>query len=94
MDSSVDPKQVRLDALAAHLKAHQFITEPVLGGVVVGVQGGGQTVVTCRPYEGDGRRLWYFTEPDRHPLAEADRVTDAVVALKGRLAVPAERDAW
>ncbi|WP_157433178.1 hypothetical protein [Actinomadura rifamycini] len=42
-------------------------------------------LITCRPYDRDGGHLWFFGS-DGEPLAEADRVTDAIVRIKSRLA--------
>ncbi|MFB4300772.1 hypothetical protein [Actinomadura sp. NTSP31] len=87
---------VRLQALAMHLKAHGFAVENVAGGLVVrnrsragccaGQKAAGDTV-TCRPYDADGGRYWFFTSW-RQPIAESERITDAVVMIKGYLGAP------
>lgn len=41
-------------------------------------------VLTVSPREEDAGRPWFWTEW-RHPVAEADRVTDAVTVLKALL---------
>ncbi|MBO2458793.1 hypothetical protein [Actinomadura violacea] len=84
---------VRLQMLGMHLKAHGFAVEHVNGGLVVrnteaagccdGQRVRGDTI-TCRPYAADGGRYWFFTSW-RRPLTEAERVTDAVVMVKGYL---------
>lgn len=79
-----DPKQLRLDALAAVLKGHGLSVDPIMGGLVAR-DAQAKVVVTCRPYQADDRKLWFFAEPDL-PLADADRLTDTVVAVKGHLA--------
>jgi hypothetical protein len=82
----IDPMVARLAALAAHLKAHEIPAEAVSDALMVR-SGGAEIVVVCAPYPADAGRLWFFAEPGRAPLAEADQVMNAVVALKGRLAV-------
>lgn len=84
MDTYVDPKRQRLDALAEHLKAHRFGVEPIMTGLLVRSPDA-EILVTCWPNRSDERRLWFFDERKQQPLAEADRIPDAVVAIKGRL---------
>ncbi|MEU9018018.1 hypothetical protein [Actinomadura sp. NPDC048394] len=86
----------RLQALAMHLKVHGFAVEAVAGGLIVrnmsragccaGQEVAGDTI-SCRPHGGDGGRYWYFTSWLR-PIAESERVTDAVVMIKGYLGAP------
>lgn len=40
--------------------------------------------ITCRPNADDGGRPWFFTSWQK-PIAPADQITDAVVAVKGYL---------
>jgi len=89
---------VRLQALGMHLKAHGFYVEPVAGGLVVRnptstapsrcvcQKVAGDTIV-CRPYEADGGRYWFFTSWQQ-PIAESERITDALVMIKGYLGAP------
>jgi hypothetical protein len=81
----------RLEVLAATLRAHKLTAEMTERGLrVVNPQEHGccaprpSVILICRPHEGDGGRLWYSTAY-QDPIAEADHVTDAVVALKGLL---------
>jgi hypothetical protein len=41
-------------------------------------------LISVRPREDDGGRLWLYTSW-RHPIAEAERIPDAVLALKALL---------
>ncbi|MGP4027002.1 hypothetical protein [Actinomadura sp. 3N407] len=90
---------VRLKALGMHLKAHGFTTHHVAGGLVVrnttstarsccGVQGVSGDTITCRPHEDDEGRCWFFTSWQQ-PIAESERITDALVMIKGYLGAPA-----
>lgn len=81
----IDPQQARINAFAEHLKANHYGVEPANGALIVQCCGA-RSVITCRPYESDEGRLWFFSEPGLVPLAEADRVTDALVAVKGQFA--------
>lgn len=80
--------QDRLEALSVHLKAHGYQVEPVPHCLLVSnpdVAGPiTESTVTCRPHDGDGGRLWFFTL-SRQPIAEADDLTDALVWIKGHL---------
>ncbi|MWA00651.1 hypothetical protein F8568_009725 [Actinomadura sp. LD22] len=87
---------VRLQALAMHLKAHGFAVETVAGGLIVrnmsragccaNQKTAGDTI-TCRPYQADSGRYWYFTSWQQ-PIAETERITDALVMIKGYLGAP------
>lgn len=90
---------VRLKALEMHLRAHGFTTHHVAGGLVVrnttstartccGARGVAGDTVTCRPHEEDGNRYWFFTSWQQ-PIAESERITDALVMIKGYLGAPA-----
>lgn len=90
---------VRLQVLGMHLKAHGFTIHHVAGGLVVrnvtstarSLCGGGGVAgdtITCEPHDGDGGRYWYFTSW-RQPIAECERITDALVMIKGYLGAPA-----
>jgi hypothetical protein len=85
--------RARLEALAVHLSAHGFQAELTDEGLVVSgprqgdrSEGGVRAAltITCRPHDGDEGRHWFFTS-ERRPIAEADRITDALVAVKGLL---------
>ncbi|MDL4819690.1 hypothetical protein [Actinomadura opuntiae] len=87
---------VRLQALAMHLKAHGYAVEGVAGGLVVrnasragccDAQKAAGDTIACRPHDGDGGRYWFFTSW-RQPIAESDRITDALVMIKGYLGAP------
>ncbi|WP_412515927.1 hypothetical protein K8Z49_31505 [Actinomadura madurae] len=90
---------VRLETLGMHLRAQGFTVEYVAGGLVVrnetstarsvcGARGGSGDTITCRPHDGDEGRYWYYTSW-RQPIAEAERITDALVMIKGYLGAPA-----
>ncbi|REE97142.1 hypothetical protein [Thermomonospora umbrina] len=84
--------EARLAALAAHLKAHRLDVELNGRGLLVRDPGTSAEsgLITCRRRTDDGGDLWFFTA-DGEPLAPADRVTDAVVGVKARLAQGAAR---
>jgi hypothetical protein len=83
-----------LAALGAHLGAHGFAVEltdrglkvsnPEVAGCCPEVAHASDTI-TCRPRPEDGGRLWFFSSWGQ-PLAEADRITDALIAVKINLA--------
>jgi hypothetical protein len=90
---------VRLKALGMHLRAPGFTVECVAGGLVVrnesstarsvcGVQATSGDTITCGPHDGDEGRYWFFTSW-RQPIAESERITDALVMIKGYLGAPA-----
>lgn len=90
---------VRLKALCMHLKAHGFSIGYVAGGLVVrnmtstarsvcGAQGVSGDTITCRPHDGDEGRFWFFTSWQQ-PIAESERITDALVMIKSYLGAPA-----
>ncbi|RFS86977.1 hypothetical protein D0T12_01585 [Actinomadura spongiicola] len=82
---------VRLRALAEHLKVRGFEAETVGNDllVIAPVNDMGRrlcVLVMCYPRPGDGERLWFWLHgPKPHPIAEADRVIDAAVAIVGAL---------
>lgn len=89
---------VRLSALGMHLKAHGFTVAQVAGGLVVrnttssartrgGARGVSGDTITCGRYDEDWGRYWFFTSW-RQPIAESDRITDALVMIKGYLGAP------
>ncbi|MFA1544797.1 hypothetical protein [Actinomadura chokoriensis] len=89
---------VRLQVLGMHLRAHRFTIHHVAGGLVVrnmtptarSRYGAGEVpsdTITCRPREEDGGRYWYYTSWQQS-IAEAERITDALVMIKGYLGVP------
>ncbi|MBE1532288.1 hypothetical protein [Actinomadura algeriensis] len=78
-----------LAALGAHLSAHRFTVELTARGLrVVNPRADERDNLTeliqCRPRQDDGGRAWFWTSRNE-PIAEADRITDAVVIVKGRL---------
>ncbi|MFI0366687.1 hypothetical protein ACH35V_02340 [Actinomadura sp. 1N219] len=92
---------VRLKALGMHLRAHGFtvVQHQVAGGLVVrnltstartccGARGVAGDTITCRPYDEDEGRYWFFTSWQQ-PIAESERITDALVMIKGYLGAPA-----
>lgn len=80
MDDDRTP-QDRLAALAAHLSARRFGVDLTAAGLVV-EGGGGRDVVTCGPRSDDGGRWWFFTAQGA-PIAPADEITNAGVAVLG-----------
>lgn len=89
---------VRLKALGMHLRAHGFTIQDIAGGLVVrnmtstarsccGARGVSGDTILCRPYPEDGGRYWFFTSWNQ-PIAEADRITDALVMIKSYLGAP------
>lgn len=86
-------EEARLAALAAHLRAHRFEIELTNQGLRVRNPDGPtccedspmrSDMITCCRRDSDGGRLWFFTSW-KDPIAEADRVTDAVTRIKGYL---------
>ncbi|GAA4103004.1 hypothetical protein GCM10022214_81390 [Actinomadura miaoliensis] len=78
-------------ALAAHLDAHRFavkLTNEDCGCGTRTRRGADNPVLSdmirCRRRSEDGGRLWLF-DSAWGPIAEADRLEDAVVWVKGRL---------
>lgn len=93
--ASNDP-QARLAALAAHLTAHRYKVELTGRGLhVVNPQATGccaespvrADLITCHRRASDGGRLWYVTSWQQ-PIAEADRITDAITMIKSYLGAP------
>ncbi|TMR42112.1 hypothetical protein [Actinomadura geliboluensis] len=89
---------VRLKALGMHLMAHSFTVQYVAGGLVVrnltstarsvcGARGVSGDTITCRPHERDEGRYWFFTSWQQ-PIAESERITDALVMIKSYLGAP------
>jgi hypothetical protein len=86
--------QDRLAVLGAHLSAHHLtveptarglrVTNPQVAGCCAEVPAAGD-LITCRPRRDDGGVIWYYTSW-QEPIAPADRITDAAVALLGYLA--------
>lgn len=98
-ESPVVESHVRLKALGMHLKAHGFTVDYVAGGLVVhnttstgrsccGAEGVSGDTITCRPHDKDEGRYWFFTSWQQ-PIAESERITDALVMIKGYLGAPA-----
>lgn len=88
--------EARLAALGTHLKAHGFDVELTGRGLTVGNASAvgccpdvavRADTITCRRRAGDGGRLWFLTSW-QEPIAEADRITDAVTRIKGYLGAP------
>lgn len=81
----------RLGLLGEHLKAHKFGVELTGEGLRVtapesaGCSGGAVELVVCARRPEDGGAWWFFTSWGE-AIAPADRVVDAVVAIKGHLA--------
>ncbi|GAA4059327.1 hypothetical protein [Actinomadura miaoliensis] len=83
-----------LGLLAMQLSAGDLLVKPTARGLRVtepqvdGCRAEGAAagvVVTCRPRLEDGGALWFYTSR-QEPIAPADNVTDAVVAIRGYLA--------
>ena len=92
--SGLSVAETQLAVLTVRLQVHRFKVEMTREGVRVRNEDAAECcpdnpapsdLITCRPYERDGGHLWFFGS-DGEPLAEADRVTDAIVRIKGRLA--------
>jgi hypothetical protein len=47
--------------------------------------------ITCRPRTGDGDRMWFWTSWGE-PIAEADRIIEAKMVIRGYLARHARRE--
>ncbi|SPT58548.1 hypothetical protein [Actinomadura madurae] len=45
------------------------------------------STITCRPHKDEGR-YWFFTSWQQ-PIAESERITDALVMIKGYLGAAA-----
>jgi hypothetical protein len=82
-----------LAALGAHLGSRGFkidlnahgltVTNPKVPGCCEQVAHAGDTI-TCRPRPDDGGRMWFFTSWGE-PIAEAHRITDAALFIRGVL---------
>ncbi|WP_433326528.1 hypothetical protein [Spirillospora sp. CA-294931] len=92
--------QSRLAALTAHLKAHRFTADLTAKGVTVrNPEAPGccpdnpvlSDTITCRRHALDADEWWFFDSAGR-PIAEADRVTDALTHIKGALSLREEAD--
>ncbi|TDD60234.1 hypothetical protein E1298_46165 [Actinomadura rubrisoli] len=88
----------RLAALQSRLETYRL--EMILQAsslIVINPRGTGCTArytrladtITCCPRQDDGGRLWFFTSWN-DPIAEAERVVDAAVAIAGYLRVQAD----
>lgn len=96
MDERTTP-ETRLAALAAHLSARKLdvdlgpeglrVTNPQVKGCCAK---NAADTISCRLRDEDAGVLWFFTSWGE-PIAPADRVTDAAVAVLGYLAVREER---
>ncbi|GAA2398279.1 hypothetical protein GCM10010191_01240 [Actinomadura vinacea] len=83
-----------LARLGAHLGAHGFavdltdrgltVSNPEVAGCCPEVARTSDTI-TCRSRREDGGRLWFWSSWGQ-PLAEADHITDALIAVKINLA--------
>jgi hypothetical protein len=77
----------RLAALAMHLGTRGLdIDATPEGGLIARDPGRPDTAhtITCRPRSDDADRLWFFMGSDT-PIAEADRIFDAAVTIRGLL---------
>jgi hypothetical protein len=77
----------RLAALAMHLGTRGLdIDATPEGGLIARDPGRPDTThtITCRPRPDDADRLWFYVSADT-PIAEADRIFDAAVAICGLL---------
>ncbi|MEV4674625.1 hypothetical protein AB0K34_23525 [Actinomadura sp. NPDC049382] len=92
--SGLSVAEARLAALGAHLRAHRLVVELTSTGLKVrNLDAPGccdenpvlSDKITCRPFDRDGGHLWFF-DSSGHPITEAERIVDAVVWVKGRLA--------
>lgn len=80
-----DPQEAE-QALASALRAHGYTVRVAGDWLEVGVPGQVRDLaVRCLPRPEDGGRLWFFGGSGE-PLAPADRLMDALAAIKGRLA--------
>jgi hypothetical protein len=80
--------RARLEALGVVLRVyrlHAFMSEDglrVVNPAVAGCCGAHPSdVISVRAREDDGGRAWFFTSW-RHPVAEAERVVDAVMVIR------------
>ncbi|MFF5262689.1 hypothetical protein ACFY4C_27475 [Actinomadura viridis] len=99
------PQPDHLATLGTQLSIRGYEVKPTEHGLrvtnpkmAVCCQGTPQATVTitCRPRPEDGGRLWFYTETGE-PVAEADRITDAGVNIRGRIAErhhQVEESAW
>jgi hypothetical protein len=71
----------RLAALAMHLGTRGLDVDATREGLIVRDPDRPDTTqaITCRPRPDDAHRLWFFTTDT--PIAEADRVFEAAVAI-------------
>ncbi|RAY16737.1 hypothetical protein DPM19_00765 [Actinomadura craniellae] len=85
--------RARLAALAEPVQAHGFVVRLLREGLAVRNphaadccdEGGRMSdLITCRRHPGDAGRYWFFTSW-QEPIAEADRVMDAITRIKGYL---------
>ena len=89
----LSPSEFRLARLAAQLNAHRFAVKLTAKGLRVRNPNAPgcckdnpvpSDTITCHRRAEDGERWWFFTSA-REPIAEADRLEDAVVWIKGWL---------
>lgn len=83
----------RLAALGAHLGARGlivnltarglYVQNPEVSGCCDAAKHPADTI-TCRPRPDDGGRMWFFTSWGA-PIAEADRITEAALAVRSNL---------
>ncbi|GAA4145345.1 hypothetical protein [Actinomadura keratinilytica] len=91
--SRLSASESRLVALTTHLHAQGFDVKLTNNGLRVRNPNAPgccddspvlSDVINCRRRTEDGGRLWFFNSA-REPIAEADRIEDAVMWVKGRL---------
>lgn len=80
-----DEQQAYLYQLAQQLRAHGF--NVAFGIVVTEPTSGAHLSAICGPRPDDDDRTWFFSAPAA-PLAEAERVIDAAMAIKSQLRSP------
>ncbi|MER6891989.1 hypothetical protein [Streptomyces halstedii] len=91
--TNVTTGETRLAALGAHLSSRGFTIDlTALGLEVTAPQVTeychamcASDTITCRQREDDDGRMWFF-DGRRRPIAEADQIVNATVAIKGELA--------
>jgi hypothetical protein len=85
-DASDDTHPARLTALLSVLQAHGFVADLEDSGLRLQVSSPRdpdlKVRLRCAPREADGGRLWFLGD-QRRPVAAADDITGALVAIKG-----------